>query len=351
MHETRRRAAERPGQENGERSEAAARRPNVYQVAARAGVSIATVSRALREGTPVSPQTRERVLAAAKELSWRPNQAAQALAGVSHNAVAIVFPDLAGPYYARVISGFESEVVRQGSAVMVLATHGRAASELMVRDLAVRVDGLVIMDQTIPDSTVAEIVVETPVILLARPGFEAVGSVRSENVQAAVSVTRHLFGHGLRRLRFMGDPARTPDVRERWLGFVQAHAADDVPLPAEPLRCAGFEAEHGYQAALDVLQDSAIDGIVCANDELASGVYRAAADTGRVIPDDLAVTGWDDVSLAEHVSPPLTTIRQQVGDLGATAARLLFDRMEAREAPDRVLPTELVVRESCGCRP
>ncbi len=329
------------------------RRPTVYQVAARAGVSIATVSRALREDSPVAPETRRRVMAAASALNWRPSRAAQALAGEPHDAVAIVFPDLAGPYYAQVIAGFESGVVRQGSSVMVLATHGRSSSEQMARDLAARVDGLVIMDQTIPDETVEEVAAAgVPVILLARPALPGLATVRSENFAAAISLTRHLFSHGLRRVHFLGDPARSPDVRERWSGFVQAHASEDLPLPAEPTRCPGFEPEHGYRAALGLFQTADdIDAIFCANDELASGVYRAAAETGRRIPDDVAVTGWDDVTLAAHLSPPLTTVRQPMRELGATAARMLFEQIEGRDIADTVLATDVVLRESCGCNP
>ncbi|HEX6076346.1 MAG TPA: LacI family DNA-binding transcriptional regulator [Micromonosporaceae bacterium] len=327
------------------------RRPTVYQVAARAGVSIATVSRALREDSPVAPETRRRVMAAARELNWRPSRAAQILAGNTHDAVAIVLPDLAGPYYAQVIAGFESEVVRQGSSVMVLATHGRPAADQMVRDLATRIDGLVIMDQTIPDLTVEDLAAAgVAVILLARPALGGLVAVRSESAAAAASLTRHLFSHGRRRLGFLGDPAGSPDVQERWSGFVRAHTSEGLPPPAEPVRCPGFEAEHGYHAALEIFRTAGQpDGIVCANDEIASGVYRAAAETGRRIPDDVAVTGWDDVNLAAHLSPPLTTVRQQMRQLGATAARLLFDRIEHRSVASEVLDTELVFRQSCGC--
>lgn len=333
-------------------SERPGRRPTVYQVAERAGVSIATVSRALRADSPVAPETRRRVMAAARELNWRPSRAAQMLAGNTHDAVAIVLPDLAGPYYAQVIAGFESEVVRQGSSVMVLATHARPAADQMVRDLASRIDGLVVMGQTIPDTTVSDLAqIGIVVILLARPALPGLVTVRSRN-DAALELTRHLFSHGRRRLCFLGDPERSPDVRERWEGFVQAHRQEGLTPPAGPVPCQGLEAEPGYRAALEVFQSGAgPDGIVCANDEVASGVYRAAAETGRQIPDDVAVTGWDDVNLAAHLSPPLTTVHQPMRQLGATAARLLFERIEGRPVTSEVLDADLKIRESCGCHP
>ena len=327
------------------------RRPTVYQVAERAGVSIATVSRALRDDPRVTASTRQRVLTAAEELNWWPSRAAQALAGEAHGAVAIVFPDLTGPYYAGVIAGFESEVVHRGSAVMVLATHGRSASEQLVRDLSTRIDGVVIMDQTIPDSTVEDVAADVSVIMLARPALPGVAAVHSENTNTAIALTRHLFGHGLRKLRFLGDLDLTPDVRQRWAGFVAAHVAEDLPAPTGPVPCGGFELENGYRAALELLENEDVDALVCANDELASGVYLAAAELGINVPTDLAVTGWDDIDIAGHLTPRLTTVRQPVRELGAAAARLLFERIASREVTDELIATEVVIRESCGCQP
>ena len=195
---------------------------------------------------------------------------------------------------------------------------------------------------------VGEIAADVPVVLLARPSLPGVASVRTENADSAHKLTRHVLGHARRRLRFLGDPDLSPDVRDRWLGFVRAH--EDFELPAaEPLRAEGLAPEHGYDAALPVLVKGGVDAIVCANDELASGVYRAAAEAGRSIPDEVAVTGWDDVNIALHLYPRLTTVRQPLRSLGATAGRLLFGQMESGAAQGEVLVTEMVIRESCGC--
>ena len=331
------------------------RRPTVYQVADLAGVSIATVSRTLKNDGTVSAPTRRRVLDAMAELNWSPSRAAKALAGaVTHDMVAIVFPDLSGPYYANVIAGFETEVAGRGSAVLVLATHGREASEQMVRDFGSRTDGLVIMDQTIPDAAVADLAAEVPVVLLARPGVSTVASVRTENTESARALTAHVLGHGRRALRFVGDPDLTPDVYERWTGFVLAH--EDAGLAAaEPVRANGLAPMHGHEIGLDLLRErdavggGDFDALVCANDELASGVYRAAADLGVAIPEDIVVTGWDDVNIAQLLVPGLTTVRQPLRELGAAAGHCLFEQIETGAAHSTVLPTALVIRESCGC--
>ncbi len=144
---------ERRGEGQGRRR--AESRPSVYDVAARAGVSIATVSRVLGGSAPVAAETRRRVLAAADELRWRPNRLARAFVAQSHGAVGIVFPDLGGPYYSRVIAGFEETAAERRAAVLILATHGRANASDLVADLADRVDGLVVMGRTVDDATVA----------------------------------------------------------------------------------------------------------------------------------------------------------------------------------------------------
>ena len=154
----------------------------IYDVAARAGVGIATVSRALRGSAPVADATRARVLAAVEELGFRPSHAGTSLAERRHAANGIVFPDLSGPYYAEVLLGYEEAASRLGRSVLVLATHGRPDPDAAVRDLAGRVDGLVVLGRTVDDEIVAE---------LARPGcpsssspgpVDDVDSIRTDGV-------------------------------------------------------------------------------------------------------------------------------------------------------------------------
>lgn len=310
------------------------------------------MSRVLAGGDRVAPETRRRVIEAAEELRWRPSRPARALAGQRHGAVGIVFPDLSGPYYAQVIGGFEQQVVEHRSAVLVLATHGRENCDDLVEDLAAQTDGLVVMGRTITDDAVLNIQrTGVPVVLLARPPLPGAPAVRAENTAAAEAVTGHLLGHGFTRLAFLGDPDSSPDVRERWLGFLQAHRSAGLPQPAAPVSCGGFQPEHGYKGALELLHARGnVDGLVCANDELASGAYQAAQACRLDIPADVAVTGWDDIPIAGHLVPRLTTVRQPMRELGAQAAALLFERIAGGKPKSVLLPTSLVVRESCGCK-
>jgi LacI family transcriptional regulator len=328
----------------------------IYAVAARAGVSIATVSRALRDPGLVADATRARVEAAVAELNFTPSRLGRSLAEGRHAANGIVFPDLVGPYYAEVLLGYEEAAADLGRSVLILGTRGRPDPTAQVLDLAGRVDGLVVMGQTVADDVVASIAAGgPPVLLLARPPVAGVAAdtVTAENEAAAADLARHLLGHGYRRFAFLGDPAGSPDVAGRYAGVARALADAGVRPPA-PVRCA-FDVAAGHRAAVALLRRRARpQAVICANDEVALGVQEAAADHGLTVPTDLALVGWDDIMTARFVG--LTTVRQPMRELGATAARWLHERVTERvsgagerpPARTTLLPTQLVVRRSCG---
>jgi LacI family transcriptional regulator len=329
----------------------------IYQVARHAGVSIATVSRVQRGNGQVATDTRARVARSIKQLDYRPSPNARSLAASRHEASGIVFPNLSGPWYSEVIYGFERETVEARQAVLILGTHGRADAGDLVRDLAARVDGMVIMDRTVPDELVADLGrMNMPVVLLARPAVDGADTVRTDNRQSAIALVQHLFGHDLGELQFVGDPEASPDAAERWAGFVEAHRLAGRRPPA-PALASDFTEGGGHAAVRGYLSTSFVprlppQALVCANDEIAIGAIRAARELGLHVPDQLVITGWDDIPVAALVSPALTTVRQPMNELGSTAAVLLAERISAgrREPRHVLLPTSLVIRASCGCQ-
>jgi LacI family transcriptional regulator len=330
----------------------------IYEVARHAGVSIATVSRVQRGNGPVAEGTRERVEKAIEQLDYRPSPSARALAGRRHDATAIVFPDLSGPYFSGVIEGFE-RAVTGGQSVMILGTHGREDADELVADLAARVDGLVIMGRTVSDQLVGSIVARgVPVVLLARPAIHGVDSVRSENRRSAAALVDHLFEHGWTDQAFIGNPTASSDASDRWRGLLDAYRASGRPAPRSPIQTDYTEAA-GYASAMRLLTEGfetpatgAQSGraLVCANDQIAIGALRATRELGISVPEQVAITGWDDIPSAGLVSPALTTVRQPIRQLGSTAGELLTERIRAQRAMPRhvLLPSELVLRASCG---
>jgi LacI family transcriptional regulator len=327
--------------------------PTIYQVAQRAGVSIATVSRVQRNRETVAQETRARVETAIRDLAYRPSIVAQSLArGRRHDAIGIVFPDLSGPYYSAVILGYEEASAIDGRSVLILGTHRRANVDGQVRALADRVDGIVLLGQTVGDAVVHELVGRgLPSVMLARPAPEGADSIRTENRESARQLAAHIIEHGHRRIAFLGDPSASPDAAERWEGFLQAHHDAGLAPPETGAR-AGFRETEGREAARLLLSGRTLPtAIVAANDELALGAMGAARAAGLHVPDDLAITGWDDIPVARHLAPPLTTVRQPMEELGRRAAAFLHERLTGSRIVPRheVLPTELVVRSSCGC--
>jgi LacI family transcriptional regulator len=189
------------------------------------------------------------------------------------------------------------------------------------------------------------------VVLLARPTVAGCDAVSAENLHSAFALTDHLLAHGRRRLSFVGDPEGSPDVQQRYLGFLKALSGSDA-TSAGPIVKVGFRERSGADVAAQVLsQPTKPDALVCANDELALATMKALQHSGIRVPDDIAIVGWDDVMTARYVSPSLTTVRQPLYELGRAAATRLHERIAgAPTAPEPlILPTELVLRTSCGC--
>ena len=327
------------------------RSTTIYSVANLAGVSIATVSRVLQGTRAASPQTRANVLKAVEELEYVPLRAARSLAVQRHAANGFVIPDLVGPYYSELLMGYESAAAQFGQSVVIVVTNAREDPTRAVRELSSRVDGLVVAHSTISDDAAGSIARQTPVVLLARRAVAGCDAVSSENAQSAEALTEHLLAHGRGRLMFVGDPEGSPDVDQRYGGFTKALLQAGVSAVG-PALLVSYHEESGAEAATRVLGSAnRPDALFCANDELALSMMKTLQSAGVSVPDDIAIVGWDDLMTARYVSPGLTTVRQPLYDLGRLAATRLHERIAGGPlVPEPlILPTELVLRASCGC--
>ena len=324
----------------------------IYDVAALAKLSIATVSRVLQGTGPVSEKAKARVDQAARELNYVPLRAARSLAVQRHEAHGLVLPDLAGPFYGDLLMGYERWAGEHGQSVIITVTQGEDNRRSLM-ELAGRVDGIVVHGNSLDLTAVQDLRrAKVPVVLIAHPPVTGCDSIRSESTVSAEQLTTRLLDHGRRRLLFVGDPASSYDVSERYAGFSAAHRTRRLTVP-KPERVPLTE-EAGTFTAQKLLQANDLpDGLVCANDEIALAVLKSLRTGGIDVPKQIVVTGWDDVMAARYVSPGLTTVRQPMAELGRLAAQRLHERItgERTRARNDVLATQLVLRESCGTGP
>jgi LacI family transcriptional regulator len=264
-----------------------------------------------------------------------------------------VLPDLAGPFYGDLLMGYERWAGEHGQSVIITVTHGNPDPERTVRDLASRVDGIVVHGNALDLPTIQGLrKAGVPIVLIAHPPVTGCDSIRSESAASAEQLTTRLLDHGRTNLLFVGDPASSYDVSERYAGFAKAHETRGLRVP-KPEQVPLTE-EAGSAVTEKVLKaKKRPDGLVCANDELALAALTTLRTADVAVPEDIVVTGWDDVMAARYVTPGLTTVRQPMTELGRLAALRLHERVtgERTRARNDVLATQLVLRDSCGTGP
>ena len=322
----------------------------IWQVAREAGVSVATVSRALNNKGPVGEATRLRVHEVAERLRYVPHGTARSLITRTTHTIGVLLPDMHGEFFSELIRGIDVAARRRGYHLLVSGSHSdRAEMEAMLRTTRGRVDGLIVMSPEVDAAALADNLSEsTPVVLLNRAAAGSrFDSICVDNYGGALAMTRHLRAAGYRRIAFVRGPAGNHDAEERLRGYRHG-----LGTAAEILIDGDFSEQGGYQAGRTILAlEPRPDAVFAANDGMAIGVLAAVRDGGLDVPADLAVTGFDDIPIARYLSPALTTVHVSIDELGSRSLQRLLRSIDAparRTHRRETLPATLVVRESCG---
>ena len=329
-------------------------RVTLMDVARHCDVSRATVSLVVRDSPLVADSTRERVKEGMRELGYVYNRAAASLRNQKSGVIGVVLTQINNPYFAEFAAGLQDVLGEQGIVPLLgVSNEDREQQARVVRSLVERgAEGIVLIPAH--GTTAADLppLLETPLVLMARklPGVAAdyVGAV---NEAGAAAAAEHLYQHGCRRVAFLGGFEDSSARKERAGGVRKFLASKGLDLTAELApECTPLRSD-AYRAALALLRDVHIDGVVCFSDVVAFGVLDALADLGRPVGSAVRVIGFDDVHEAGHNRPSLSSVAVPARETGRRAAEIVLQRAQGL-AVDPIyeeLPTRLEARETCGC--
>ncbi len=327
----------------------------IKDVARVAQVSVATVSRALNGHGNVAEEVRNRVFAAAKELRYTPHAAARSLSSRRTQTLGVVLPDLHGEFFSELIRGIDQVARAQRLHLLVSSYHGNPEEQgAALGAMRGRVDGLLVMSPFVetPSLLGEHLEPSFPAVLInSQAGLDGTAVLGVDNYGGAVAMVEHLVAAGHRHIAFIAGPTDNFDAHERLRGYRDTLARLLPDVPARVLQ-GDFDEASGHRAGRDLLASSQRpDAVFAANDMMALGCLFAFAQAGVNVPADMALAGFDDIPLARYVHPALTTIRVNIAELGARAARLLIELVAGEAASESsVISTELIVRESSGTR-
>ena len=342
----------------------------LYDVARLAGVSTATVSRVVHGQDRVRDSTRTRVLEVIEQLGYVPDGAAQSLSRRRKNVIGLICVERQSPrqqydiesmsllFYDEILRGVEARIRQHEWSLLITYLREATDPDLpRLLSLSGQVDGLLIGEGVVPSGFLARLAKRLPVVVIAGdPSERAADVVTADNRSGSAALVSHLIEtHGRRRLYHVDGPPTAPDARERRLALHEllgAHPDCQIIGRYEGLFSVGSGEEAG-EKLLAARGESLPDAVVCANDQMAIGVLQAFAKAGVRVPEQVAVVGFDDIFPGSLYDPPLTTVHQPMRLLGERACTRLLDRLARPSLRPKVelLPTELVLRSSCGCPP
>lgn len=329
------------------------RLPTIHEVAARAGVSIGTVSRVASESPRVAPETRARVLAAMAELGYQPNAAARAMRTNQTKTIGFLIPDMTNQVFARVAQGAETVLAPEGYMLFAFSSNRSPEREVEFLQAARqrRMDGLIV---TLSDETAAAPIREigrmgVPIVVLDRDIPVEADIVYSEHIQSIETIVLQLAELGHRRIGLVAASEKIRPGRDRVTGYRRAIAKAGLEADEWLIRARTQSAEYGAAETYDLLSGpNPPTAILAAGSDIFPGALRAVRMMGLSIPDDISFVGADDPVLGELVFPPITVIDRDMAEVGRQAAGLLIERLKGLEGPPRriMLPSTVTLRAS-----
>lgn len=329
-------------------------------IAERAGVSVMTVSKVLRNAPDISPATKNRVRLLAEQMGYVPDTMAQALRTRTTKFLGLVISNISNPIFARTALAIEERAQELGySLILAHSLQSIEREELCIRRLlSRRVDGLLISPvyRLAPSSLIFTEIAKngTPTVIIGHraPFCAQFANVETDDLSASYTTTQHLLGLGHRRIAFFAGPISAPWAQERLEGYKRALRDANIEPDDRLVYTAGGSIEEGAQAAVTLLEEGPqVTALQAVNDLVAIGAANIMLEKGRKIPADISIAGFGNILLSEHFRVPLTTVRQPKFRLGTAAMDVMGNLLKRQSAESKRLPAELIVRASTGPAP
>lgn len=330
----------------------------IKDVAKRANVSIATVSRVLNQSKPVSPQVKDKVLRAVEELGFNPNPVARSLVMKESRLIGVLISDISNMFFSVLVSAIEQECFKQKYTPLLCSTNGETQRELYYLNLLKDqyVDGVIIFTSS-PKEEHLHFFENNPIPVVfksyADPQKSQFSCINIDNFQAFYDATQYLIDLGHRKIGMLGSILTKVDseIYQRYAGFRKALEDNSLEFQEKWFLEAETDISSGYMKGKKLFSMKEIPtAVCCASDTIAIGAIKAAEEMGIRVPEDVSIMGFDDIPIAEAYRPGLTTVRQPIVEMGIQSAQMLIHQIQEKENHSkemRILPHEIVVRESC----
>ncbi len=328
---------------------------NIKEIAKRANVSIATVSRALSGNNNVTKETRSKILKIAHELNYKPNLLARSFVKGKTNIIGLILPDISDEFFSEIIKSVDDTSYQDGYFTMVISSHGnRSLVESINTMMNSRiVDGLIVLLSSVNDE-IKRTLSSHRIPVVAISGDTSIGNydiITVDNYKSSRDVVNYLFKKGYKKIAYINGPSENSDAILRHKGFCDECKKLKLTINPAWILNGDFTLLGGEEATNQLLQNKERPEVIfAANDMMAVGCYNSLAKNGYKIPDDIGVIGFDDILISEYLTPPLTTIKVDTETLGKFATEKLIDRINGNDTSKHQVitaNTELVIRKSC----
>lgn len=330
--------------------------PTIKEIAKKANVSIATVSRVLNNDKRVTDETKHLVLKISKELNYKPNILARNFAKKKSSVIGLILPEISDEFFTEIIKGVDEITYTHGYYTMVASSHKyRTLDDSILTFMQNGIVGGMILLVSSLNNNIKTILDQSKIPVVMISGHNDTGkydAVSIDNYQGAFDVTEYLIVEkGFKKIVHISGPSDNDDALLRKRGFIDACKKHNINSNNLLIIDGDFTRESGESAFSEIVKMKTMpQAVFAANDMMALGCYDAAAKAGIKIPDDIGIAGFDDIFVAKYLSPGLTTVRVQIEEVGKTAADILMKKIQGRNDPSHPvirLSTKLIIRDSC----